>query len=1003
MSSLHTSQEKRTHATWGHKAPDDRFVTVMQESTDVFWLLTPAGEMHELSSSWQVFTGQRKHECLGRGWLDVFHPADQPQMEEALRSSVSSGHPSERVCHIRRGDETYHLVQVRTIPVRARNGATRELVVCGNDITTHELAEQLSHAQRQLAVNASRIGLWDWDLVTDRLVWSDQQKALFGLPPETPISVERFLEAVHPDDRQRADRSYIHSLAEQQEYTNGFRTIWPDGSVHWLESRARGFYDTHGQMIHLVGVTVDVTELRRAEEQITAILESITEAFLHVDPAWCLTYANRRAEEVAGEKREAMLGKCLWDIAPELLGTTIEQQMREAMRRQQAMHFEAVHPWQQRWLEVHAYPALDGISIYFQDITERKKIEESVQKSREELHLLTEIMPQLVWLAEPDGLVTYFNEQCYTYLDATFEQLWGNRWIEVIHPDDRQRTLTTWRHSLRTGQMYEIEYRLREGKTGTYQWFLGRASPLTDTQGHLLKWVGTCTNIDEKKRTEEALRQSRDAFRLLSEAIPQMVWIARPDGSLEYANQQWYDYTGSDLERLAGKGWMAYTHPDDHDKVQVLWQTSLLTSHPFEIEARLYKGKTGEYRWFLLRAMPFVKPDGHVWKWFGTATDLHEKKCAEEALRESEARFRSLMQSNVIGIMIASLDGQIHEANDAFLQLVGYTRKTLSAGEFQWTALMPPEYHERGRQAVETVLTTGTFQPFEKEYVRTDGKRVPVLIGGTYLHREDSSVQVMFFVVDLTAHKELERQKDLLLSMTGHELKTPLAALKGTFQLLARRAVHLQTQVDQLPPKIQAFFTDLLERLAAASRQVDVQTHLINDLLDASRITAKTLKLELERCDLIPLVRETVEDLRVTAPERSLVLEVPEQAAIWVQADRARISQVITNYVTNAIRYSPADQPIHIGLTRSADTVRVWVQDQGPGLSKEAQKDLWQRFHQVRGIQVQCGSGRGLGLGLYICQTLIDGHQGKVGVESAPGKGSTFWFTLPPANANNSA
>jgi signal transduction histidine kinase len=285
--------------------------------------------------------------------------------------------------------------------------------------------------------------------------------------------------------------------------------------------------------------------------------------------------------------------------------------------------------------------------------------------------------------------------------------------------------------------------------------------------------------------------------------------------------------------------------------------------------------------------------------------------------------------------------------------------------------------------------------PFEKEYLTKDGKRVSVLLGGTLFRREGEASLEIAFVLDLTARKEIERQKDLFLGMTSHELKTPLTALKGTIQLLQRRVKRLDTRVDHLSPEVSAFCDDLSERLAASARQVDVQTRLINDLLDVSRITANTLKLELRRCELGSIVRETVDDLRVTAPERSLLLEVSEHTTVDVLADRDRISQVVSNYVTNALRYSRPDQPVHIGLTAQEDVARVWVRDQGPGLSAEAQKEIWQRFHQIKGVPVLSGSGKGLGLGLYICQTLIAQHQGEVGVESTLGEGSTFWFTLP--------
>ena len=630
LSNDNPQQEDKTQLSPGETTTDPRFLAVMQESADIFCILTPRGEVQEVSPSWQNFTGQEENEYRGRGWLEAFHPADQPQIEEMLIQTVASGRSSEHTCQMRRYDESYRLMSWRLIPVREPSGAISELVASGTDITMEELAKQMSEAQMQLAVKASGVGMWDWDLITRQMVYTDQMAVYLGLSPDTSASDERVRACLHPDDRKRVERMHQRILAEKTEYSTEYRTIWPDGSMHWLLARGRGIYDAHGKPTHLLGACMDITELKQAEE----------------------------------------------------------------------------------------------------------------------------------------------------------------------------------------------------------------------------------------------------------------------------------------------------------------------------------------------------------------------------ALRESEARFRRFVDSNIIGIALVDLEGNIREANDALLELLGYTREDLTAGRMQWTTMTPLEYRAQDAQAIEELQTTGMIQPMEKEYVAKDGKRVPVLTGGTRLRQAGSSPLAITFVLDLTARKEVERQKDLFLGMTGHELKTPLAVLRGTLQLGQRRLKRITT-TEHVSPEWKTFVQDLTKELEDSVRQIDVQTRLINDLLDVSRIMTNTLKLELRRCELGSIVRETIKDLRIMAPERSLLLEVPEHLAVHVLADRDRISQVVSNYVTNALRYSSPDQPVHIGLTTEEDVARVWVRDQGPGLSAEAQKDLWQRFHQVREVPVLSGSGKGLGLGLYICHMLIAQHQGEVGVESTPGEGSTFWFTLP--------
>ncbi|HKS70909.1 MAG TPA: HAMP domain-containing sensor histidine kinase, partial [Ktedonobacterales bacterium] len=183
----------------------------------------------------------------------------------------------------------------------------------------------------------------------------------------------------------------------------------------------------------------------------------------------------------------------------------------------------------------------------------------------------------------------------------------------------------------------------------------------------------------------------------------------------------------------------------------------------------------------------------------------------------------------------------------------------------------------------------------------------------------------------------------------------------------------------------------LLER---AQRQTDRENRIVSDLLDVSRIQAGKLELRTQRCDLLALVREAVEEQRLASPQRAITLALPRgRRRLSVEADADRISQVITNYLTNALKYAPAG-PIAVRVERREGAVRVSVRDSGPGLPPAEQERVWERFYRVP--DAGAGNGQiGMGIGLFLCKSLVERHGGRVGVESAPGAGATFWLELP--------
>lgn len=240
------------------------------------------------------------------------------------------------------------------------------------------------------------------------------------------------------------------------------------------------------------------------------------------------------------------------------------------------------------------------------------------------------------------------------------------------------------------------------------------------------------------------------------------------------------------------------------------------------------------------------------------------------------------------------------------------------------------------------------------------------------------------------ALREANRRMDDFLGMTSHELKTPLTSIKGNTQLTLR----------QISKNLQNLQT-MQGMLESTERQARLLDRLVNDLLDISRAQSDRLELDMNLCNLVAIVREAIEEQRQIWVERAISLDYPEGLHSTIFADADRIKQVVNNYLNNALKYSDEDKSVGVSLQSEQEWVRLSVRDEGVGLSVAAQEHIWDRFHKVEGIEVRSSvqsSMVGLGLGLYISKAIIEQHQGQVGVESSPGNGSTFWFSLPLAN-----
>lgn len=293
-----------------------------------------------------------------------------------------------------------------------------------------------------------------------------------------------------------------------------------------------------------------------------------------------------------------------------------------------------------------------------------------------------------------------------------------------------------------------------------------------------------------------------------------------------------------------------------------------------------------------------------------------------------------------------------------------------------------------GILCVEKARQHGTYTSEEFSLVKAIAKFILLVIERERLQREWLETRASELALRETKHRF-----DEFLSIASHELRTPLTGIKGNIQLALRRLASLQSK--QLPDLeiLYEKLQNIQDYLLQAEHRTNVQNRMISDLLDVSRIQANRLELVMGPCDLRQVICAAVKDQQYNVPGRVITLHARDDEPIMVIGDADRLAQVIHNYLTNALKYSPADRPVAVSLAKEEQQVRVAVQDQGPGLTPAEQQRVWERFYRARDVPALRG-GRGLGLGLHICRTIIEAHQGTCGLTSAPGQGSTFWFTL---------
>jgi two-component system, sensor histidine kinase and response regulator len=433
--------------------------------------------------------------------------------------------------------------------------------------------------------------------------------------------------------------------------------------------------------------------------------------------------------------------------------------------------FTALVSWATVFALIHIAPkafALRSPLELEREASERKRVEE-----------LANAMPQMVWTARPDGYVDYYNDRWYEYTGLPRGVGGDENLKSALHPEDLQKCLDSWYSSVHSGKSYEIEYRLKDQKTGCYRWHIGRALPVKDGAGTIVRWIGTCTDIEDQKRAEANLRQSEEQFHTLADSIPQLAWVARPDGHRFWYNKRWYDYTGTTPEQMEGWGWQTVHDSDELPKVLERWKACIATGEPFEMVFPL-RGADKQFRSFLTRIVPLRSPDGRLLQWFGTSTDITERMQMEEGLRQAheelearvqqrtvelwqateglrqnEQRYRSLVEATTAVVWGTAASGEVESDLPSWAAFTGQALEQIKG--LGWLEAIHPEDRAYTASAWSAASATGSLYQVEHRVRRYDGEYRHMLARGVPItDKEGTILEWVGAHTDLTEQRQAE-------------------------------------------------------------------------------------------------------------------------------------------------------------------------------------------------------------------------------------------------------
>jgi len=1148
------------------KENTSRLELAMQAANMAWW------EMDILTGN--VTFGNRKAEMLGyppekfKHYTDftaLLHPEDYEKTMNAMRRHYEGLSDKYEVEYriLNKSGEYKWLYDKGAIVKRDSKGKPLNITGLVIDITEQKLAEaeQLKINNRlSLASRAGGIGIWELDVVGNNLVWDDQMFNLYGiLPTQFNGSYEAWRSGVHPDDLQRVEEELQLAKSGYKDFDTEFRVVWSDASIHTIRALANVQRDMNGQAIRLIGTNYDITKFKQTEEELrfrnviqstqqessidgilivdknanivscnhrfvtmwgipavladkqddkpvldfvskqvadtAAFLQQVqylndhkketsrdeivlkngrifdrysapmigkddqfygrvwyfrditdqkhteartlqlldeavesrrvllnviedqkrtemalrdSEARLHTlvqtipDLIWLKDIngvylsCNTMFERFFGAREADIAGKTDYDFVDKNLADFFREHDRKAMLAEKPTSNEEwitfADDGHRAFLETIKTPMFDskgtlmGVLGIGRDITERKQAENALNDSFERYKKLTQISPIGIFHTDENGLTTFVNPTWSKISGLSYENALGNNWLNAVHPDDKEKLFEGWKEANQFHKTSYSDYRFVR-PDGSVAWVMGQAIPETNAEGKIVGYIGTITDITERKKAEDAIRESNFFLQILLNAIPVPIFYKDIEGRYTGINRAFEQFFGKSSRELEGKSVFDIS-PSELAEVYHAKDMELIRKKGVQVYDSQIKDAQNVVHDVVFHKATVVDSNEQVVGLIGVILDITERKSAEKEIAMLAHSLKCVNEC----VSITDLNDKILFVNESFLKTYGYELDELKGKNINIV-----RSKKNAPELVNGILPTTICGEWQGELLnkRKDGGEFPVFLSSTIIKDKENKILGLIGVgTDITERKlaeqelinaknhaeESDRLKSSFLANMSHEIRTPMNGILGFADLLKEPDLSGEEQQE---------YIQLIEK--SGTRMLNI----INDIVSISKLESGQMEVAISKTDINEQMNYIYSIFKPEILQKGLQLNIEnsvsaEDAIIFT--DKEKFSAIITNLVKNAIKFTSVGV-IEFGCGKKGELLEFYVKDTGLGILKEQENYIFERFRQ--GSESLNRTYEGAGLGLSISKAYVEMLGGKIWIESEYGKGSTFHFTIP--------